>query len=631
MGQCISKKKSSENKAPSQAPNQQPNPPPVHQLPSVPAVPEAGLDIKFLFKPITDSNKAYLYNIKTPSVYQVPVSIPFRFRRACSVSYIENDQYLISGGYDHDNEMQSDTMLFDISTLSGKLMPECICKFASGTLLYSAHHKQVFLAGGLQSKLGDSNLSEICDFHGAEFCMFDLNSQKWEFLDPPPKQLCMPTCFLKENKIYLCGGFSSMFDELKFIVKSEIFIYDISKFVWTSASFDYQNPVVGSIAISLESKVLILGGMADPNTSSSKVFLLANNTQVQNLKDFQSPNLVIQSPELHIGGKILLLADPDQLITYDIKSSTISSDSLINMKKPQNDYFSLNYVNNPRSLGIYVYLPECGHKTIRDFNVISKEFCTHSFKTIQFRDAGVVVINDGRLFFAGGVGAITSKSTNHCFVFDPISGEEKEETQLPVTLRGVRLVYSQNCVFAIGGFNEVNERDVFNYCYTVNTKEWLKGNNLMQSVRSPTCFVIGNNLFAIGGEMIDEGGCESLSDCVQLMDLKQKVWSSKMVNYPHEAKSMGVIQLSKTSALIFGGEDNEGNSLNTCYLFNGEKFEKKSDLPDTCSTYNFDTTGITHSNLGYIFTMAGVLLQVDLTNNFEWIELDVEQEFTNRV
>ena len=301
------------------------------------------------------------------------------------------------------------------------------------------------------------------------------------------------------------------------------------------------------------------------------------------------------------------------------------------MKKAQSEYFSLSFASNPIASGFYVYLPECGHKTIRDFNVISKESCAHSLKTIQYRDAGVVVMSDGRLFFAGGVGAITSKSTNLCYVYDPISEEEKEETQLPVALRGVRLVNNQSCIFAIGGYNETNEREVTNLCYTVTTKEWLKGNNLMQSVRSPTCFVIGNSLFAIGGEMIDDNGCETLSNCVQSMDLKQKVWTSKMVNYPHEAKSMGVIQLSKSSVLIFGGEDNEGNSLNTCYLFNGENFETKSGLPDSCSTYNFDTTGVVHNPFGYIFTMAGVLLQVDLANNFEWTELDVEQEFTNRI
>jgi hypothetical protein len=131
--------------------------------------------------------------------------------------------------------------------------------------------------------------------------------------------------------------------------------------------------------------------------------------------------------------------------------------------------------------------------------------------------------------------------------------------------------------------------------------------------------------------MVDDSGCETLSSCVQSMDLKQKVWTSKVVNFPHEAKSMGVIQLSKTSVLIFGGEDNEGNSLNNCYLFNGENFEAKSNLPDSCSTYNFETTGVVHNAFGYIFTMAGVLLQVDLSNNFEWTELDVEQEFTNRI
>jgi N-acetylneuraminic acid mutarotase len=631
MGPCISKKKQSSSNPPNQDPKVPSEQAPARAPPSSQPQAESLPDLKFLFKPISDTSKAYLYNVKSPSVYQVPTSLPFKFKKSCSVALLENEEFLISGGYDEDGEMSNKTMIFYLSTLSGRLMEDCPCNFVSGSLLYYSRKKAVFLAGGLQNRQNDSNFSEICDYIGAEFCMFDLAKQKWEVLDPPPKQYSLSTCFLKENQIYLCGGFSSLVDETKFILKTQVFIYDILKYQWLPVNFDYQIQTVGSIAVNIESNILILGGWSEVNVNSSKVFLLANMKQVNNLKDFQSPNLTVVAPEYHLGARVLFLADPDMLITYDVKTGQVTNESLINLKKPQNEYFSLNSVSNPRAAGIYTYMPECGHKLLKDFNVISQDTFSHPLKTIQFRDAGMAVMNDGNIFFAGGVGTISSKSTSMCFVFNPITGEEREETSLPVSIRGVRLVESNGTIFAIGGYNEGNEREVISFSYIVSTKEWRKVNNLMQLLRSPTCFIINKSLFAIGGETIDESGCESLSDCVQAMDLEQQVWSEKMIKYPHQAKSMGIIQISKSSVLIFGGEDNDGNSLNTCYVFDGEEFKETGNLPDSCSTFNFETTGVLYNRKGFIFTMAGVLLKVDLDNEYMWEEVNTEQEFTNRI
>lgn len=630
MGCCVSKKNNNPNQAPPQNVRQPPDPQPNRPAPQNQPIVEVLLDSKFLFKPIPDQSKAYLYNHKQPSVSIVPASLPFKFHRSCTVAYLENEKFFISGGYESDDEMSNQTMLFDLTTLSGTLLPECPFSFVSATAIYFKKKKLVFLIGGLQPKLNDSNISEVFDYKGVDFCVFDLKTRQWDELENPAKNWCLPTCYLNESTIFVCGGFSSITEDSKFNRKTDVFCYNIHTAYWSNASFDYQIPVVGSVALVCDRKILVLGGMSEPSQNSSKVFLLNNNTQLNNLKDFQSPNLAILAPEYINGSKVMFLADPDMLITYDIKQSSVNSESLINMKKTSNEFFASNPTHNPRVSGIYVYLPECGHKVLKDFNVVSQDINSHSFKTIQFRDAGMVVMTDGRLFFAGGVGSSTSKTTALCFVFDAVTGNENEEPNLPSQLRGLRLVEDSGIIYAIAGFNEGMEKEVVGYSYIIASKEWRKLNNIMHPTRYPCCFTLKNYIYAIGGEVIDDEGYENMVDHVQAMDLESKVWTSKVVKYPNQGKCMGSINITPNSVLIFGGEDNDGNSLDTCYLFNGETFEPKPSLPSSCSTYNFESPGVLYNNSGYIFTMAGVLLKVDI-DTFEWEELSIEQEFTNRV
>ena len=153
---------------------------------------------------------------------------------------------------------------------------------------------------------------------------------------------------------------------------------------------------------------------------------------------------------------------------------------------------------------------------------------------------------------------------------------------------------------------------------------------MMHSTRYSCCFILNNTLYAIGGEIVDEEGTETATNHVQTMDFESKVWTCKVFFYAHSAKSMGTLPATTDSVLIFGGEDNEGNALSNCYLFDGENFIEKPSLPDTSSTYNFEGPGIVYESIGYIYSTAGVLFQVDL-NTFEWTEINSEQEFTNRI
>ena len=282
----------------------------------------------------------------------------------------------------------------------------------------------------------------------------------------------MPTCYLKDSQIYVCGGFSSIQEETKFIKGNIIFIYDIPAQNWTRAEYIFPILAIGSIAIPVSNKILILGGMLEPSSYSSKAFLLIGD-QVTNLRDFQIPNMTVLSPGYTIPNFIYFLAEPEILLTYDINLGTIAHESLHSLHPPISEFFSKNKESNPRKIGIYIYLAECIYKILRDFNVISKETSAHNLKNIQYRDGGMLVMSDGKIFFAGGVGASTSKSTNLCFFYDPLFEEEKETSNLPSPLRGLRLVESDGIIYAVAGYYEGSEKsqESLNYNYIIKTQE----------------------------------------------------------------------------------------------------------------------------------------------------------------
>ena len=153
---------------------------------------------------------------------------------------------------------------------------------------------------------------------------------------------------------------------------------------------------------------------------------------------------------------------------------------------------------------------------------------------------------------------------------------------------------------------------------------------MMHSTRYPCCFILKSSLYAIGGEIINDEGEETVTNHVQTMKFESKVWTCKVDPYPHQAKCMGSLKISEDSVLIFGGEDDEGNALPNCYLFDGEVFTEKPSLPDASSTFIFENPGVVYQSTGYIYSTAGVLFEVDLVT-FEWTEIDIDQEFTNRI
>ena len=281
----------------------------------------------------------------------------------------------------------------------------------------------------------------------------------------------MPTCYIKDNNIFTFGGFSSIQADQKFVRKESVFVYDILKDSWLEADFKFPIATIGSIAVSVADKILVLGGMLDQANRSSKVFLIKGN-QVNNLRDIQIPNMTVLPPAYLTSTQIHFLAEPEMLLKYDIIGNNIEHETLYSSHGSVPEYFTNKIGNNPWTSNIYVYLAECVYKVLKDFNIISREVGSHSLKNIQYRDGGMLPMSDGKIFFAGGIGATTSKSTNLCFIYDPLTEEETETSNLPSPLRGLRLVEYNGVIYAVAGYYEGSEKqEASGYSYIIQAHE----------------------------------------------------------------------------------------------------------------------------------------------------------------
>ena len=85
---------------------------------------------------------------------------------------------MLAGGYESEGELSSEVMIFNISLLSGYKVKDLPMACASSNLLYYAKKNLVFIIGGLQSKLNDSNIDEFFDYKGCDFWCYDISTEE---------------------------------------------------------------------------------------------------------------------------------------------------------------------------------------------------------------------------------------------------------------------------------------------------------------------------------------------------------------------------------------------------------------------------------------------------------------------
>lgn len=420
------------------------------------------------------------------------------------------------------------------------------------------------------------------------------------------------------------GGFT-LISGGKLIVHDYFQVYSINKKKWEIIDLRFTPPVYGAMAVPLlQSDVLIVGGLADLTHPSTRTFIFSED-QIFNLDPPGIGSGSFIPPVYETKNHLYFLTNTDKVAKFGIQDRNWQVISL-NKSVPQEGSFPLDESLLPRRDGLYVYHADLVNKKLGEFNIMSQLMTTIPLKLIQYQDAGIALLPNGKLLFAGGCVEDERGVTDECFLYDSVTGKEESFPKLPHPQRGVKLLVLGNYVFALAGYNPTHTLAFTNYSQYLDlkTKKWGELKDMQRPVRYPSVGYLNNSLYVIGGELAADSQSEELTDIVQIYDLKSHEWSFIQTRYPLPIKCAGLMSISEQYLLIFGGEDEEGDPVTSCYSFNGSTFTETPFLNIDSPISTFYDPACTNSDYSYIFTSCGNLVRLDM-DSLTWQELDIEE------
>jgi hypothetical protein len=372
------------------------------------------------------------------------------------------------------------------------------------------------------------------------------------------------------------------------------------------------------------SDVLIVGGLANLTHPSTRAFMFSED-MITNIDTPQISSGCFIPPVYETNNYLYFLTNTDKVFKYAIQDKNWRVISF-NKSVPQEGSFPLDESLLPRRDGLYVYHADLVNKKLAEFNIMSQLMTTIPLKLIQYQDAGIALLPNGKLLFAGGCVEDERGVTDECFLYDSITGKEESFPKLPHPQRGLKLLVLGNYVFALAGYNPTHTLAFTNYSQYLDlkTKKWGELKDMQRPVRYPAVGYLNNSLYVIGGELAADYQSEELIDIVQIYDLQSHEWSFIQTRYPLPIKSAGLISISDQYLLIFGGEDEEGDPVTSCYSFNGSTFTETPLLNIDSPISTFYDSACTNSDYSYIFTSCGNLVRLEM-DSLTWQELDVEE------
>ncbi len=142
-------------------------------------------------------------------------------------------------------------------------------------------------------------------------------------------------------------------------------------------------------------------------------------------------------------------------------------------------------------------------------------------------DYGIALMTDGAKFMlAGGAAPGTYAILPHSYIIDIVSGNVRETASLPVGMKGLRLIATQDSIYSIGGCSEGPEHIVTqNLCllYSLRYDAWVRLADLPQAVIFPGVFLRDQEIWATGGFVRGEAGSHVM-DLIQVYSMAKNEW-----------------------------------------------------------------------------------------------------------
>lgn len=587
-----------------------------------------------IFNPIPFSRKVTYHNSKTNNSHELTTSVPYDFKEGMAICRLDNSSFIFAGGFENKfrDELSATCMKFEGKTLSGRKLENLPEPAAYQSLVYDYKNRNVYAIGGVQRKNIQEDYDEGCEFEAGTFSSYDVEIGVWEILPSMKHKVCCPTCFIdaEHGIIYAMGGFT-LSSGGKLMHHDYFQCYSIEKMKWEVLDLKFTAPVYGALASPLMgSEVLIVGGLADLSHPSTRAFIFDGG----NFINIETPPVgsdYFIPPVYDIKNQLYFLTNSDKVVKFNIENRKWS---VIALKKsvPKEGNFPLDESLLPRSDGLYVYHADLVNKKLCEYNIMSQLMTTTQLKLIQYQDAGIAVLPNGKLLFAGGCVEDDRGVTDECFLYDSITGKEESFSKLPHPQRGVKLLVLGQYVFGLAGYNPTHSLAFTNYSQYLDleTQQWGMLKDMQRPVRYPATAYLNNTLYVIGGEQAADSVSEELTNIIQTYNLKSHEWSFIQTKYPLPIKNSGVITISDTSVLIFGGEDEEGDPVTQCFSFDGSNLTETHSLNTDSTVSTFYDPACLNSDFSFIFTSFGNLWRLDM-ESLTWSELDVEESVSNQI
>jgi hypothetical protein len=534
MGKCISKQKKSSTK----------------------------LDLHY-YKPKTSSNTLLDCRLSDKALKEFPILSHLNFQSGCLFRKLDSMRYICVGGLSNGEQV----LLLNLHSksfehLSSPPMPLCY-----GNLLLVQN--QMFVLGALTIEASDQEkpAPPLC---------YDLQLRQWSELPPMPVKLALCGSFCVGKDLYLLGGYVGYPDSPAHF--RSMLMFDTQSASWMRSNVE--TPILQGLpacCVVSSSEVLVIGGH-DPceritDVESRSCYVYNGNGFEKTCDIPQVGQLRFQEAPVFFNNQVLVFSDDDILFIYDMAQKEwgyIDCESSMARVDPIDmSQFST------ASTYLYRFLPlDC---EIEEFNITfgSKRVTGPSSFKYTFLHTGLCLLQDNRLFFAGGLKE-EGDACSSVWTLNPKLGSSSNVADLPHAQFGLRMVWHSGMVYAVAGIDSFSSNSTENWCqkYSVAENTWKRLPAMPCSVFLPAVCVFSGRLFSFAGRS-ESDGCFM----VQAMDLQREAWEKLEIEYPCSAYGLGCVGISDR-VLCFGGKDPNECLVPDAYLFDGSEFDPVDSLPE---------------------------------------------------
>lgn len=536
------------------------------------------------YKPKVNTGNLVACRVFEKSFKEIKLNFGSLFQSGCIFRKIDSFRYICLGGINNGDQ----AFMIDVINKRVDKIPSPPMSLCYGNAICIS--KCVYVLGSLVIEASGQEKP-------APPLMFSLGSKKWEELQGLPVKLALFGSFCIGYDIYALGGYLNYPESPTHF--REIIILNILTNTWMRSNI--KTPIFQGLpacAVLSDNRVMIIGGHDPCECVSSQESLnafLFNLNQFEQLADVPQIGQVRFEEEPAVyDNQVFLYSEDDIMFIYSLKAKEwgyIDYDQSV-----------LNNVGNDmmeyKTIRTYLYRFVPADCEIVEYNVTFKtcrKTGPSSFK-YTFEHTGMCLMEDGKLFFAGGLNEneIAQKAT---WILQPKKGACTNTADLPIPQYGLKILQYQSTLYAISGVT--NDSFSTNHCqkFILSEDRWMTLPPMPISVFLPGASLSKDKIFAFGGKTSNED-----SFYIQSLNLTNEDWEVLNIEYPFPVYGLGCATVDN-GILCFGGQDLNDNPIPDAYFFIDNDFENVENLPEV-EGENYLFIDPTVVSLGKVFAVS---------------------------